>query len=153
MKARILFLLLISVNCFFSQTILENYYIYVVSPKNDTIIPKYNIHEGENSMRLKGVDGKHHYIVKGKLKKIINYVKAKKNGQDISFYENGNVEYIRSYINNQSDGMMIYFYEDGKIEHIENYNYGIETGLWIFYDLKGIVIKKEKYIKGKKTPE
>lgn len=62
----------------------------------------------------------------------------------LGFHENGKMRYSFREVNNRRDGEQIMYYENGNIKEKKHYTLGKETGTWYFYDEDGKLIREEK---------
>ena len=68
------------------------------------------------------------------------YHLGKIDGQEINYYENGQIESIITYKNDQKNGPAVYYYEDGRLLKKENYVNGLLHGVNELY-LGNIMIR------------
>ena len=73
---------------------------------------------------------------------------GKKNGEEIVYYESGQIQYQRTWKMNKLDGTGTHFHQDGSKHYEEHYNNGKKTGAWKFYDFDGTLMQMITYTEG-----
>ena len=76
-----------------------------------------------------------------------------RNGEDISYYENGQLEFKGNFTNNKRNGEHVDYYKNGQILSKINYIDDVEDGEYISYYENGQVESKREYIKGLENGE
>ena len=66
-----------------------------------------------------------------------NYVNGLKEGQEIEYYDNGQINCIRHYKKGKLDGELKEYYYDGTLEMIENYDNDCREGEARYYNKNG----------------
>ena len=94
-----------------------------------------------------------HYYESGEVEYKVNYLDGRKQGEEIGFYESGEVQYKVNYLDGREQGEYISYYESGEVEEKINYLDGIEQGERIGYYESGEVQNKVNYIDGKQQGE
>jgi antitoxin component YwqK of YwqJK toxin-antitoxin module len=77
------------------------------------------------------------------------FVDDEYDGDDIEYYENGNVKSETKYQMGVLQGLAKKYYENGKITEESNYHNDLRTGEANYYNENGKLIKKELYFNGK----
>lgn len=73
---------------------------------------------------------------------------GKKNGDEIVYFENGQIQYKRNWKMDKLDGTGDHFHHDGTKHYEEHYNNGKKTGAWKFYDHDGTIMQMITYTEG-----
>jgi antitoxin component YwqK of YwqJK toxin-antitoxin module len=79
--------------------------------------------------------------IKERLKKNIN---GELNGEQLFYYENGQLERKENYINGNKNGQEIWYYENGQISMKENFVNGKANGEYTWYYPKRTDINERK---------
>lgn len=100
-------------------------------------------------------NGKQHglrkgYFKSGRLRFVQNYNHGNKEGEYLSYYENGQLESKKNYRNDTEyvDGPALEFYENGKPKVIGTGVNGLKQGEWKYYNAEGQLIKVSNYVDG-----
>ena len=79
-----------------------------------------------------------------------NLKKGKKDGEWLSYHENGQLENMINYKDIEWDGLYEYFYPNVQLETKTTFKNGIEEGLWEFFNRYGSLNKTDTWENGVK---
>ena len=79
-----------------------------------------------------------------------SFKKGKKDGEQLSYHQNGQLENIINYKDIEWDGLYEYFYPNVQLETKTTFKNGIEEGLWEFFNRYGSLNKTDTWENGVK---
>lgn len=80
---------------------------------------------------------------------IINYEKGKKEGEQFTYFENGNLKQKWTCKKSVVVGEIVYYHPNGKVRGEGQYDNGEQVGVWTYYDENGKITVKDYYENGK----
>ena len=88
------------------------------------------------------------YYLNGLTQYIKHYNRGVRNGEAISFYDNGKTEQIASFVNDLPHGPVIAFYPDSVLRYIKEYNMGVPHGRFYLFHRNGCAASEDYYKNG-----
>lgn len=73
------------------------------------------------------------------------YINGKREGQWVSFFENGQKQSEGFFKNGLRDGKALVYYQNGQLYYEGYYKDGKEVGKWIFFDQQGKKLQEKDY--------
>ena len=86
------------------------------------------------------------YYLNGKISRIDNYSKGKKNGETLIYDEVGNLLKRIQYKDDNLDGKLTEYYSNGNVKCIYNYKKDKADGEFVTYFIDGKIDTKGKYV-------
>ena len=77
-----------------------------------------------------------------------NIVKGKKEGEYLTYYENGQLKYKSNYKEGVLEGEWLYYHENGQLRFKRNWKDGKKEGEWLYYHETGQLETTEIYKDG-----
>lgn len=88
------------------------------------------------------------YYLNGVTQYIKHYNRGVRNGEAISFYDNGKTEQIATFVNDLPHGPVIAFYPDSVLRYIKEYNMGVPHGRFYLFHRNGCAASEDYYKNG-----
>jgi antitoxin component YwqK of YwqJK toxin-antitoxin module len=88
------------------------------------------------------------YYLNGVTQYIKHYNRGVRNGEAISYYDNGKTEQIASFVNDLPHGPVIAFYPDSVLRYIKEYNMGVPHGRFYLFHRNGCAASEDYYKNG-----
>ena len=88
------------------------------------------------------------YYLNGVTQYIKHYNRGVRNGEAISYYDNGKTEQIASFVNDMPHGPVIAFYPDSVLRYIKEYNMGVPHGRFYLFHRNGCAASEDYYKNG-----
>lgn len=88
------------------------------------------------------------YFESGKIQEKQFFKNNKEEGEAFTFYENGKPHVKSIYVNGKLEGEQITYYENGSVAISEHYRNGVKDGLRKAYNEKGILEADQRFING-----
>ena len=79
--------------------------------------------------------------------------KGKREGEYLTYYENGQLKYKSNYKEGVLEGEWLYYHDNGQLRFKENYKDGKLEGEWLYYHDNGQLRFKRNWKDGKKEGE
>jgi len=88
------------------------------------------------------------YYLNGVTQYIKHYNRGVRNGEAISYYDNGKTEQIATFVNDLPHGPVIAFYPDSVLRYIKEYNMGMPHGRFYLFHRNGCAASEDYYKNG-----
>lgn len=98
-------------------------------------------------------DGLYEKYIEGKIYWRGKYIKGKKEGLWVQYFESGDVSSKGNYLDGNREGFWIGYFGHGQLHSKGNYKNGKKDGFWIEYWENGLVFSKGNYKNGLRKGE
>lgn len=88
------------------------------------------------------------YYLNGVTQYIKHYNRGVRNGEAMSYYDNGKTEQIATFVNDLPHGPVIAFYPDSVLRYIKEYNMGVPHGRFYLFHRNGCAASEDYYKNG-----
>ncbi len=88
------------------------------------------------------------FYMNGVTQYVKHYNRGVRNGEAISYFDNGRTEQIATFVNDVPHGAVIAFYADSILRYIKEYNMGVPNGRFYLFHRNGCAASEDYYKNG-----